>query len=422
MKLENKIARGAFAAPKLYSYETPDGDTVFKGKGIDAKSRSGMGVDIIEGVLRGEGITATSLQWIRSQQAHTITNREITKHFSGRNLKRVTVVDDAGVVVAYLPLTARDIEGAIYINEELRVTVGDAEKDEVYGPIFEQYRNLYEGALSEAQVESADKFLKDYSPSGKGFNQDEIMALKPFNIRPEWDSDFMFSPAGARPTIPESLKDLAEEVGARHALINSEGFKDFTNSARPFTEIDAPEDVRKTMGHLFRKPSKAEMAGIKEREDMPEDPLVPRVVQVPTVRRWLNQEISRLRRFLYCFSYLADRIDVGEIPDYGLNTDHIDPMYELLMAKFNASQVGETLGRFRGMQMKAPLRTFENLTSWYSALEQRMEDELPINGKEEVLEKWSMERPFKGDVGLKWDVFFVNCFHGDYPKASVQTM
>lgn len=49
MKIENKITIGAFAAPKLYSYENDEADTVFKGKGIDKKSQKGMGVSDIVG-------------------------------------------------------------------------------------------------------------------------------------------------------------------------------------------------------------------------------------------------------------------------------------------------------------------------------------------------------------------------------------
>ena len=106
--------------------------------------------------------------------------------------------------------------------------------------------------------------------------------------------------------------------------------------------------------------------------------------------------------------------------------ERIQEQYNFIRALYNAEQFELEAQRDRGTEgaLRVTIGSFENLTSWYSLLEERMRRELSRTQRleaERVLEDWMITRPFKGNPELKFDVFFVNQFYAEYP-ALVESM
>lgn len=378
MKLENNIKEGRFAAPKLYSYINDNDETTFKGKGIDRGSRANLGVEDIRACVDDQTpIESTSVQWRRNQQEHTITTTEVTKKFSGANLKRVTVIDDySGKVIAFLPLNVEpeaDGGDGIILTEAKRILESDVRKDPQFSRLLDVYNSVFkgEGVDNAAQIKSAGDFAKCYTP--KTFNQDEVMLLEPFNFDSMIDSDFMYSPKGVMPALSEDLKDKFDELRFNMTFLQTATMRGFLQ--RNAKKVEAGEDVI----------DYNEMAR--------------------GVRRWYN----RYLRYLSGINFLKNHIDIGEIPDYedGRVTD-VHEEFEILYAALNSENVTETIGLGRTPIGSATIGTLENLRGFYSEVEARVNkvSQNPSDIEQIGFEKWCLNNhELAGNVGLKLDVF-----------------
>jgi DNA polymerase type B, organellar and viral/DNA-dependent RNA polymerase len=388
MKLENTIKMGAFAAPKLYSYETVEGDIIFKGKGIDKKSQKRMGVENIIGCIdRNEPIKSESTQWRRDQNAHTITTVEVEKQFSGANLKRVTVVDDeTNEVIAFLPLDVRaGAPGESFLNltTAKRVLESDLRKDPHFSRLLDVYNSVFKAEdVEERTIRSASEFAIDYTP--KTFNQESVMMLEPFNFNSYIDSDFMYSTKGEQGKLPQELQDQFDELVFNSALLKTRSFRDFIK--RNEEEVRAGKEGVENLG--------------------------------PAIRR-LRSIYPKYFRYLSSILSLSKQIDVGAIPAYSDSEFiKVHDDFETVYAAFNGSTVVDTLSLGRAGSMgQATIGTLEELRGFYSELEERISKigNPPGELEQMVFEKWcSDNHQLVGNIGLKFDVFITSCYFAKY--------
>lgn len=388
MKLENNIKEGRFAAPKLYSYINDKDETTFKGKGIDRGSRSNLGVDDIRACVDDQTpIESTSIQWRRNQQEHTITTTEVTKKFSGANLKRVSVLDDYSLkVIAFLPLNVQpesDGGDGIILTEAKRVLESDVRKDPEFSRLLDVYNSIFKGAGvdSESQIRSAGEFAKWYTP--KTFDQDEVMFLEPFNFDSMLDSDFMYSPKGVMPSLSEELKDKFDELRFNMTFLQ-------TGTMRAFLERNAKQ--------------------VADGED---------VVDYNTMAKEVRSSYNRYLRYLSGINFLRNNIDVGEIPDYedgrvlGIHDE-----FENIYAGLNSDTVNETLSTGRTPIASATIGTLENLRGFYYDVEARIAkvSDNPSEIEQIGFEQWCLNNhELVGNTGLKLDVFVTACYYAHSP-------
>ena len=222
MKLENEVEEGWFAAPKLYSYKTPSGDEVFKAKGVNRLVRGDFSMQDIKNVVQEETpISATSEQWLRAKGMTDVTIRTITKNFSGANMKRMTVVNDAGEAVAYIPLTASEQIDGIHLSSPARVTEDQLTNAQRH--YLELYRGIFARNIDPASLAGVDELSGAFTPHV--LNQTELMKREPMEHTLEMDVQFF--PYSKKENISEANLSIIEASESILESLNTQSFRKF---------------------------------------------------------------------------------------------------------------------------------------------------------------------------------------------------
>jgi hypothetical protein len=110
LKLEHKIKRGVFLAPKVYALETEDGKSIVKVKGLSDEIQDQIDIDVIKRLLfKDSSMEFSQEKWFKKIIEGTISIREVIYTLKVTSNKRQNIYNEYQILSETKPLYYENI-------------------------------------------------------------------------------------------------------------------------------------------------------------------------------------------------------------------------------------------------------------------------------------------------------------------------